>query len=96
MEGLLYDKTTPYYSHTVHFFKNIFNIFHKRSVLYNVALRPAFRVAQSAVIGQHAHSVAIGRTLCACVGKFTPREVVDAAWCREAGLLHFSPAHCRV
>ena len=57
-------------------------MFQKRPVLYHAALRPPSRVAQSAGIGQHNTSVAIGRTLCACVGKSHPWEVVNiwVAW----------------
>ena len=57
--GLNAGRNTPYYSHTVNFCKIEFSIFQKHAVLYHihVALRPASRVAQSAVIGQHSHSV---------------------------------------
>ena len=71
-------KKSPYYSHTV---------------LYHVALRPPSRVAQSAVIGQHAHSVAIGRFALVSANS-RHREVVNIEGYREARLLHISTAHC--
>ena len=67
----LYVRFTLYYSHTVLFLQNKLSVFQKCSVLYLVTLSPPSRVAQSAVIGQHIHSVVIGRTLCGCVSKFT-------------------------
>ena len=52
-EDLLLYSNIYYYSHCS-FLQNQFQY---------VALRPASRVAQCALIGQHAHSVVIGRTL---------------------------------
>ena len=47
------------------------------------------------MIGQHAHSVVVGRNaLRVRLQIHTPREVVNISGAREAGLVHFSPA-CR-
>jgi hypothetical protein len=50
----------PLYYHTVHFGKTNFSVVQKLSDLYQVALTYPSRIAQSVVIGQHIHSVAIG------------------------------------